>query len=272
MSMVCQACGNPGIVNYCPQCGEKKFDPHELSTGHFVEQTVEVFSHFDNKFLRTLKTLILRPGKASLEYCNGIRIPYMKPMAFFLLTNILFFLLVLRMNTFSLPLYNYITYSPFTRFHSGEHLAKKLKKDSIEYKQYEVVFNEKMKSNSKLFIVIFIPLIALTSALIFVARKRKMGEHLVFAAHFMSFVLYLFLASSLVTYILFNVFDVAYSDGAVTISLMLLICIYSFFSFRRFYSVGIIWGISAAILIGFLFLSFVQVYRILLFFKILYIG
>ena len=272
MSMVCQTCGNPDIMNYCPQCGEKKFDPHELSTNHFVEQTIEVFSHFDNKFLRTLRTLIARPGKLSLDYCKGIRVVYMRPMAFFLLSNIFFFLLVLRINTFSIPLYNYITFTPFTYFHTGEHLAKKLKKNSITYKEYENVFNEKMKSNSKVFIVLFIPFIGILSGLVFISRKRKMGEHLVFATHFMSFVLYLLLTSSLVTYTLFSIIVVGYSDATLTLITMLLISFYSFFSIRRFYSTGLIRSIASAILIAFLFLSFTQIYRVLLFFKILYIG
>ena len=222
--------------------------------------------------MRTLRTLIAKPGKLSLDYCRGIRVGYIKPMAFFLFSNILFFLLVLRINTFSIPLYNYITFTPFTYFHTGEHLAKKLKKESMTYKQYEAVFHEKMKSNSKIFIVLFIPFIAIVSALLFISRKKRMGEHLVFATHFMSFILYLLLTSSVVTYILFSIVVVGYSDAILTLITMLLTTTYSFFSIRRFYSTGLIWSIASAILIAFFFLSFTQVYRILLFFKILYIG
>ena len=207
-----------------------------------------------------------------MDFCRGIRVPYLKPVAFFLLSNILFFLLVVRVNTFSLPLYNYITFTPFTYFHTGEHLGKKLKKESITYKQYENVFNEKMKSSSKVFIIIFIPFMAFMSALVFISKKKKIGRASRVCHAFYELCTLSLVSMSLVTYILFSIFNVGYSDAAVTLVTLILISIYLFFSVSRFYSTGIIGESTSALLIAVFFLTFMQIYRILLFFKILYIG
>lgn len=66
--MDCKTCGHALEENYSPACGERKFDPEELSVKHFAEETFEGLVHFDNKFFHTLRTLIAKPGQLSLLF------------------------------------------------------------------------------------------------------------------------------------------------------------------------------------------------------------
>lgn len=268
----CQNCGDPRVAKFCPNCGEKKFDPHELTVKHFAEETFEVFSHFDNKFFRTLKTLFFKPGKLTFDYCRGIRVPYMKPMAFFLVTNVLFFLFVTRANTFNIPLYNYVTYRPFTLFGTREAAIKKLKKEHLSEQQYSMVFHEKMKSNSKALLVVFIPFMGLICALVLLGSKKTFGEHLVFATHFVTFFLYVVWLLSYLAQITYSLFGNDNIDTVIAIIAGTVMSIYAHKASRRFYDLK--WGKAflVSLLLLVFFIAFTLAYRMLLFYKIIHFG
>jgi hypothetical protein len=67
--------------------------------------------------LRTIKMLLARPGQLSLDYVNGRRVRYMKPVQLFMIINLIFFFLITN-NIFSLTLNNYINYEPFISFNT----------------------------------------------------------------------------------------------------------------------------------------------------------
>ena len=113
--MNCNNCNGEFIGNYCSNCGEKMFNKKDLSLKHFAEESFEGFVHFDNKFFRTLKTLLISPGQLSLDYINGKRVRYMKPVQSFLIINLIFFFFI-STNIFSLTLPNYITKNPFINY------------------------------------------------------------------------------------------------------------------------------------------------------------
>ena len=271
-STVCQNCGDPRVDKFCPNCGEKKFDPHVLTVKHFAEETFEVFSHFDNKFFRTLKTLLFKPGKLTLEYCRGIRVPYMKPMAFFLITNVLFFLLVTRANTFNIPLSNYVTYRPFTLFDTKGTVIKKLKKENLSEQQYSMVFYEKMKSNSKALLIVFIPLMGLVCALILIGRHKTIGEHLVFATHFVTFFLYVVWLMSYVAQLSYTLFKYDSLDAPVSIIAATMMSVYAHKASRRFYDLNWIKAFGVSLLLLVIFIALTFAYRMFLFYKIIYFG
>jgi hypothetical protein len=156
--MNCKSCGNELQETFCPACGEKKFDTRQLSVKHFVEETFEGFVHFDSKFLHTLKILITKPGQLSLDYTEGRRVKNMKPVQFFLVVNLLFFFLIAGSNLYSLSLYNYITYKPFTDFQTVQAVNNKLAHTGLTLAEYKQLFDEEIISNSKEFIFIFVSL------------------------------------------------------------------------------------------------------------------
>lgn len=91
--VICQNCETEFKGNYCPHCGQstKEFDrPFQVLIYDF---TGTIFA-FDTKFFKTIKAILLTPGKFSMEYMAGKRARYMKPLQFYVFVSFLFFLLL----------------------------------------------------------------------------------------------------------------------------------------------------------------------------------
>jgi hypothetical protein len=272
--MACTNCGNNLTENFCSYCGEKRFNKTHLSVKHFVEETFEGFVHFDNKFLSTLKLLFTKPGLLSLDHVEGRQSRHMKPIAFFLVINLLFFMVMYVVNPFSLSLYNYITYQPFINFNTQYIIQEKLKTLHLTLPQYTRVFNAKIHSDSKGYIFALIPFYGLICWVLFIRYKRLAVEHLVFATHFTAFVLcYFFLQIYLIMlpyyYFTNHVYSSTFDNLCGTLT-SLVVGVYFAAASRRFYKASFIWSALAGIVIGLCFFEIIQGYRMLLFFKIVY--
>jgi len=270
----CQNCGNILTNNYCSNCGEKKFDNHELTVKHFFSETLESFFHFDNRFFRSLKLLITKPGQLSLNFAEGRRVSFMKPLQLFLVLNICLFFA--PENPFSLPLYNYITYKPFTTFGAKEVIADKINKSKISLKEYSIQFDEKIKSASKEFIFIYIPFYAFVFFLLFFFKKRSLAEHIVFACHFMSAYILLTILNTFLLDLPFYYFSkLNYSqvfDNIDTLCLQVVLLFYLFIAIRNFYKTSIVWSLISAASVSLTFILILQYYRMFLFYKIVHLG
>jgi hypothetical protein len=272
--MICKNCANEFDGNFCPNCGEKKLSKHDLSIGHFFQEGLESFVHLDNKILRTLKVLLLKPGKLSLDFVEGKRVRHMKPLQLFLVLNLLLFLS--PVNPFSLPLYNYVTYEPFTYFNTKEIVQNKLKETNNSIEELTVHFNQTMHTASKTFIFIYIPFYALIFFLFFWYRKKNFTEHLVFATHFISFYLLFYL---LTIFLIINPFyyfkGSEFSpvfDKVLGIFNVIILIAYLFFALKKFYKPSIFMAIFCALAVSLSFIIFLQSYRMLLFFKIFHFN
>lgn len=88
----CLNCGAVLSGKYCSQCGQKDVPLHEpfiKLAVHFVGD----FFHFDSKFFRTLFPLLFKPGFLTIEFVNGRRERYMKPVQLYIFISVVFFLL-----------------------------------------------------------------------------------------------------------------------------------------------------------------------------------
>src|SRR3954464_11462472 len=88
----CKTCRTPHDTEYCPNCGEKRISSHDYSIAHFAEHAVEVFTHFDLKFFRSLKSIVIHPGVLTVYSLEGRRKPHVGPVQLFVIVNIVFFL------------------------------------------------------------------------------------------------------------------------------------------------------------------------------------
>ena len=79
--------------NFCPRCGQVN-DMNRLSVKQYFSEYLSGFFEFDNRFLRTVIPLLIKPGTVSKNYVNGRRIYYANPFQLYLHITILFFLLV----------------------------------------------------------------------------------------------------------------------------------------------------------------------------------
>jgi hypothetical protein len=226
----CAACGATLNEEFCGSCGERKFDHHALSLGHFAEHAFEAFSHFDTAILRTLKALVMAPGRLTADWARGCRKPYLPPVQFFLVMNLLFFV------TQSLNHWNTLTTNLDVHLTGTTHkemarsmVKEKLADRGVQYKEYRPVFDAKATIQAKSMVILMVPVFALAVAILSFGLRRYAVEHLVFSLHFYSFyLLYLSVTSSAATVVLqaLKMAGMAPSDTAidqVVSSLMLLV-------------------------------------------------
>lgn len=93
-----QQCLNCGEIllppdRFCSRCGQKVTDIRVtlwfLISDFFAQQFA-----VEGKLFRSLSTLMTRPGKLTKDFCNGRRARYFTPIQIYLLTGVVFFLMI----------------------------------------------------------------------------------------------------------------------------------------------------------------------------------
>src|SRR5687767_12745415 len=82
-SRICKSCGTQFLGYYCNMCGEKVLDLEDRSFKTFLSNVQITTTFTDNKFLKTLKLIVTKPGFLSKEYAQGRRVSYMRPLQLF---------------------------------------------------------------------------------------------------------------------------------------------------------------------------------------------
>lgn len=90
----CLNCEHPLDVSekYCPNCAQLNSTKRLRLLDVFDEFFSSIFS-YDSRFRQTLKTLLLRPGKISMDFIQGKRMTYTNPFRFYLTVSVAFFIL-----------------------------------------------------------------------------------------------------------------------------------------------------------------------------------
>ncbi len=180
-------CGNCGAKlggPFCSQCGEKKFAEHDYSVAHLLEEVVDGLTHFDTRFIRTLKALFTKPGELSRAYFEGGRSRYTKPLSLFIIINVIFFFIQPHTGLFG---YQYAQYLQIPRYSVAihDHLRASGEAESI----YAARFNENLQHQKKSILIVAVPVLALVMLLVFAGTGRTYAEHLVFSVQIYAFML-----------------------------------------------------------------------------------
>ncbi len=181
------ACGNCGARltgPYCSQCGEKKFAQHDYSIAHLFEEVLDGLTHFDTRFVRTLKVLFTKPGELSRAYFEGGRSRYTKPLSLFIIINIVFFFIQPHTGLFG---YKYAQYVSIPRYSAmvQDHLKSTGQTQSV----YAARFDENLQHQKKSILIVAVPVLALVMSLGFMGTGRTYAEHLVFSVQVYAFLL-----------------------------------------------------------------------------------
>ncbi|SDL98570.1 DUF3667 domain-containing protein [Kriegella aquimaris] len=91
----CLNCGHPLKLNdkFCPNCSQAN-STKKLSLNDFFSEFFANYLSYDSRFLRTLSTLLIRPGQITKDYINGKRVSYTNPFRFLLSLSIIYFLMI----------------------------------------------------------------------------------------------------------------------------------------------------------------------------------
>ncbi len=243
---ICPSCGAKSSTPFCPPCGERRWNEHDLTIRHLMGQLMESLTHLDSRLFRTLRLLVAQPGKLTLAYLRGARRPYLSPFHIFLDANLVFLLVQLLSgpSLFNTPL----------AAHLGHQLHGSLAQRLVDHHlgttgmsldQYTPIFNYAETIFSRTLILLMLPPFAVIAGLVFVDRRRLAVTHLVFALHLYAFMLIvlcvLFPAVTVVAHLLIH-FGVAVDPellGWIVTALQVAPCVvYLAWSARAVYDVG----------------------------------
>jgi Protein of unknown function (DUF3667) len=299
----CKNCGNEFTGKYCNNCGEKVYTAHDKSIIHFFEDAFHFVTHFEGTFFTTLKTIFSKPGKLSLDYCNGLRKKYFKPLPFFMLLVVLYLIFPV-FTGLNMPFKYYLSNGSYasrattkktgfnidsilitinsavgaTNFKSKDEAniyrikyADSIVKKLPELARLEATFNKKSEKTSKFLLLILLPLTAIVLSLLSVRKHRYFFDQLVLSTEINSFYL-------LFTFFLMPIFiTVCYkllppiaprilTDSHIGFFSYAIIGFFSAIAFRQFYNDKWWWSAIKALLVMYAHFFIVQaIYKFILF-------
>jgi hypothetical protein len=89
----CLNCGDPTIGRYCPSCGQRKV-AILVSVRTIIADVLEDQFLINRALPRTVASLLLHPGFLNGEYVRGRIVRYIAPFKLYLVTSVLFFLVI----------------------------------------------------------------------------------------------------------------------------------------------------------------------------------
>lgn len=184
----CPTCGEAIAQQFCPACGEQKFDRRSFSFRHFARHAAHELLEFDSKILRTIRYLFSRPAFVTAEYLAGKRSLYVNPFRFYVLC---FALSTLLTSSYRSVL-DFKTMSNADKAGVLNRALNKLaKKKGVSEEVLVEHMNERLHFYYEGSKILNALVMACLLAIFYHKRKWYFGEHAVTSFYFLSFTLLL---------------------------------------------------------------------------------
>lgn len=241
---------------------------------HLLHEALHFFTDLDSSPLRTLYTLVRRPGELTRAYFEGPRKRYLKPFQVFLVCNVIFFVLQSAEHyvAFSASFHGQIHeqfYSPLV-YDRG---IRAQQKSGLPPEVFEKVFDQHTERLSKEMLIVLVPVLAL---LLFLARPGKdhwLAEHVIFSMHVIAFYLLALVGlEPVIVYFLRKLAELGYREGWLVRLLldgfgdMIPFGLYLGLAMRRYYRISTAGIMVRAIPLALFIAPIMVVYRWLLFY------
>lgn len=274
-NVVCKNCSTKFEGKFCPNCGEKVLTNADFKLKTFLLQGLDIFTHLDAKFSKTLITLVKKPGELTFNNWEGVRIAFAKPIQLFFILNALFYLLnssTVNFNIFNTPLKNQLKYFSYSDYAKTE-TDKIVKENNFTFEEYQEEFNSKSDNLSKSLIFIMIPIQALLLWLFFYRKKPFYVQHLIFATHYFSFVIIyclVMIAITLLFVLVQQLFPslnalILLNDRTFSILGIVFMSYYYFNAFKKCFNLKIVYNIVLTAFFVFSMYYVLEIYRFILF-------
>lgn len=262
----CINCGNSFTGQYCNQCGQKIFTAKDKTFKGILEEVLHFLTHFEGKFFKTMRTVILRPGRLSRDYCNGIRQRYYKPISFFLML-IIIYLIFPFMEGLNMRFEFYRGVDVTGEF-INQQIDDKIAATGMSESELGEIFKTKSEKTAKILLLTLVPLTAVALFFLFFNSRKTAYDYMILATEINIFVLLVFFL--LLPYLLLiavAIFQLRTVQEAYFLPVMLAMFIMALIvMFRSFFYAS--WFISVIKAAAFLFLYYVItqiIYKTLLF-------
>lgn len=90
---LCANCGTGLEGQFCHECGQSSKSMIKFF-GAVIKELLDDAFGYDSRFKHSLAPLLLKPGRLSLDYVKGKRFHYVLPFRLYLITSVLFILLI----------------------------------------------------------------------------------------------------------------------------------------------------------------------------------
>jgi len=188
----CPTCHTEVGSAYCPDCGEKPLRARELSLRGLLDQMIEAFTNIDSKLVRSVRSLLTRPGLLTVAFLEGRRKAFLSPVALFLIANVLFFAMesLTGSTVFTTPLESHLHKQPWSVF-APQLVAHRLASLHTTLEQYAPVFDRAVALKARSLIICMALSFAFAPMLVFLRSKRPLVAHAAFSLHLYAFLLLL---------------------------------------------------------------------------------
>lgn len=228
------------------------------------------FSPVDGKLVRSILRLVRYPGRLTVAFQRGQRMPYMGPFQLFLMINVFFFAVQSagKVPVFTQPLADRLKdndmWIPFSRPLTEAYLAK----TGQTLAQFMPVFDQAMGVNAKSLIGLMVPPFALLLPLVMWRRPQPLAVNMVFSLHFYAFLLLLLSTPLIVTEISALLGGPGVwsqpVDDALSITWLLSSVVYLYFAIGRVYETRGLTRVFQAAVLGSAVAGIFLVYRFVL--------
>ncbi|WP_436517683.1 DUF3667 domain-containing protein [Ekhidna sp. To15] len=239
---ICKTCDTEFSGNYCNNCGEKVISQEDRKFKYYLGEFINALTFADNKLWRTLKTILISPGKLSSEFVEGRRKNYMKPVSIFFLANLIYFLFPV-INTFTTSLQIQMSGLPYSEI-VNQWVVEEVAERGIKFEEYEKIYNTKTTELSKLLLTVMATLIGFFLWPIHIGSKRNLlADQMTIGQEVMTFILIFclqLLAGLILIASLIGIKHNLFSDVIIsTLSCIMLLFFfakveYQFYGFRGF--------------------------------------
>jgi hypothetical protein len=273
---ICKNCGNHFTGKFCNQCGEKVYSEKDKSVFHFFEEGLHFITHFEGTFFNTLKKIFTQPGQLSVDYCNGKRKTYFKPLSLFLLLVVLYLLFPV-FEGLNMRLYWHTHHNLYGKYATRKVIELMTQKHLAD-EQVTTIFHQKSEKVSKFLLLILLPLTALFFWLITYKKRKYFFDQMVFSAEVnCMYLLWGFLVLPFLLFVFEKIYYLAIGsyltidDTLLGIITYVLLCTYTAIGARRFYKINSWQSIGFALLFYIAHLIIVQyVYKFILFYIVIH--
>jgi hypothetical protein len=225
----CKNCGKQFNGNYCSSCGQKKYVEKDKSLGHIFEEAFHFLTHFEGSFFTSLKTILIHPGKLTLDYCAGIRKKYYRPISLFFLVVIIYLLnpMYSGLNQEFRHFKDNSVYGPM----ATSTIEKKIFNATITEAELATEYGQKSKSLSKVLLFIFILSSTVFLYLLYFTQRKWLFDHVILATEINTiFILLIFILFPLLMLLIRAIFRI--NEDVVSDEIYALLSFIAFFAYN----------------------------------------
>lgn len=247
----CKNCHAELYGKFCSACGQKVYTEKDKSVKNLLHEAFHFITHFEGKFFNTLKTIFRYPGKLSIDYSQGIRQRYYKPISFYLLIVVLYL---------TFPLFSglnmemkYYKKNVLWGAYVSRQIEDKLTKEGITEAQLSDKFHQKSKSTSKVLLLLLIPLAVPILYLLYFNNKRLLFDNIILATELNTFyLLVIYILSPIVILPVIEVFKLTLTEFKLSLLLLVVFVTYATVLIQRVFKEKWWLSIIKGILLAFL--------------------